>query len=272
VVDVSSPSTPREVGYYDTPRGALGVAVAGSYAYVADGEGLRVVDVSSPSTPRGVGYYDTPGDALGVAVAGSYAYVACEMAGLSVVDVSSPSTPREVGYYDTPGYAGGVAVAGSYAYVADGRAGLRVVDVSRSSNPRLVGYYDTPGGALGVAVAGSFAYVADATNLGIYDCSEATAVALIEGTTIPNDYFIASNYPNPFNSNTLITYGLPRNGIVSIKVLDLRGNVVETIYNGYRSAGSYNLYWGGSHLPSGVYLLRLEAGGYTDEKQMILVR
>ncbi len=61
VVDVSNPAQPREVGFYDTPGWAEGVAVSGAYAYVADGDGLRVVDVSNPAQPREVGFYDTPG-------------------------------------------------------------------------------------------------------------------------------------------------------------------------------------------------------------------
>jgi hypothetical protein len=65
VIDISNPSSPREVGAYDTPGSAVDVAVSGSYAYVADGgAGLRVIDVSNPSSPREVGFYDTPGWAL----------------------------------------------------------------------------------------------------------------------------------------------------------------------------------------------------------------
>jgi hypothetical protein len=128
VIDVSNPSSPREVGFYDTPGYASGVAVSGTYAYVADrGAGLRVIDVSNPSSPREVGFYDTPGGAWGVAVSGTYAYVAAYDAGLRVIDVSNPSSPREVGFYDTPGYAWGVAVSGSYAYVADGAGGLVIL-------------------------------------------------------------------------------------------------------------------------------------------------
>ncbi len=174
VVDVSNPAQPREVGFYDTPGSAQGVAVSGAYAYVADdGAGLRVVDVSNPAQPREVGFYDTPGWAEGVAVSGAYAYVADYGAGLRVVDVSNPAQPREVGFYDTPGYAEGVAVSGSYAYVADGYyGGLRVVDVSNPAQPREVGFYDTPGDALGVAVSGSYAYVADAwSGLRVVDVS-----------------------------------------------------------------------------------------------------
>jgi hypothetical protein len=153
---------PELVGFYDTPGSALGVAVAGAYAYVADRfDGLRVIDVSNPAAPFEVGFYDTPGAASGVAVAGAYAYVADEFRGLRVVDVSNPAAPVEVGFYDTSGTAWGVAVAGSYAYVADDDSGLRVFDVSDPAAPFEVGYHDTPGYAQAVAVAGSYAYVAD---------------------------------------------------------------------------------------------------------------
>ena len=152
----------REVGYYDTPGNAHGVAVANNYAYVADGgAGLRIIDVSNPSNPFEVGYYDTPSAAGGVAVANSYAYVADYLAGLRIIDVSNPRNPFEVGYYDTPGYAYGVALANNYAYVADEGAGLRIIDVSNPRNPYEVGYYNTPSFAWDVAVANNYAYVAD---------------------------------------------------------------------------------------------------------------
>jgi len=86
VIDVSDPSTPVEVGFYDTPDEARGVAVAGGYAYIAD-LGLRVVDVSTPAAPVEVGFYDTAVYAYGLAAAGGYAYVADLDTDLRVVDV-----------------------------------------------------------------------------------------------------------------------------------------------------------------------------------------
>jgi hypothetical protein len=138
------------------------VAVAGSYAYVADYDGgLRVIDVSNPADPQERGHCATPDWAYGVAVAGSYAYVADFAAGLRVIDVSDPANPQERGYYDTPGLAFGVAVVGNHAYVADCGAGLRVIDVSDPASPQERGYHDMPSWAEGVALADSYAYVAD---------------------------------------------------------------------------------------------------------------
>jgi len=74
------------VGYFDTSGWAHSVAVAGSYAYVADfDKGLRVIDVSNPAVPVEVGYYDPLWYAFGVAVAGGYAYVVDEY-GLRVIE------------------------------------------------------------------------------------------------------------------------------------------------------------------------------------------
>jgi hypothetical protein len=62
VVDVSDPTNPVKIGFYDTAGRAEGVAVSGSYAYVADGmAGLRVIDVSDPANLVEVGFYNTGG-------------------------------------------------------------------------------------------------------------------------------------------------------------------------------------------------------------------
>ena len=151
----------------------FGVAVVGSYAYLASGtNGLHVVDVSDPTRPRRVGGYDTPGSAWAVAVTGHYAYVADQTGGLQVIDVSDPANPQRVGSYRS-GVVWDVAVSGQYAYAASEAAGLQVIDVSDPTRPRRVDGYDTKGKAWRVAVSGQYAYVADDTaGLQIIDVSD----------------------------------------------------------------------------------------------------
>src|SRR6266540_178442 len=147
------------VGGYDTSGRALGLAVSGNYAYVADElDGLQVIDVSNPANPQRVGGYDTM-YAFGVAVSGNYAYVADYDAGLLVIDVSNPADPQRVGGYDTSGNAWAVAVSGNYAYVGGYDAGLQVIDVSNPANPRRVGG-NSAFGASDVVVAGTNVFVA----------------------------------------------------------------------------------------------------------------
>ena len=172
VIDVSSPTDPRETGRCDTPADpygsavSYGVAVAGDYAYVAANyDGLRIVDISDPAAPVEVGSCDTA-IARNVVVAGQYAYVADDIGGLRVIDISDPGAPAEVGcwyVYDPWGFpmlsAQGVAVSGDRAYVADQGEGLYVLDVSDPENPVEVGSIEIAGFACDVAVSGQYAYL-----------------------------------------------------------------------------------------------------------------
>ncbi len=127
------------VGHWDGAYWAEGVAVSGSYAYVADAStGLHVINISNPASPVRVGGYDG-GDAWDVAICGRYAYVADGGAGLTIIDISNPDNPVYVGGCNTTGYARALALAGSYAYVADGDAGLVVIDISNPAAPFRVG-------------------------------------------------------------------------------------------------------------------------------------
>lgn len=200
VVEVSNPAQPSVVGRTTVlPYIVEGVAVSGSYAYVADGPaGVRIIDVSDPSTPTEVGSCDTPGRARDVVVAGSHAYVADYDGGLRVLDVSDPAAPGEIGFCATSGKALDVAVSGGYAYVADWDGGLRVIDVSSPAAPTQVGFYDTPGRPHGVAVSGGYAYVADGDGgLRIVNVSDPSAPSEVGSCDVPEfacGVAVAGNY------------------------------------------------------------------------------
>ena len=199
VVDVSNPTIPAEVGAWDSPGYAEGVAISGTTAYLADGPyGLRCVDLSDPRHPRPLGASYDMSYAFDVAIASNRAYIAAAGAGLLIADVSDPAQPIEIATLDTPGYAYAVAVAGNVAYLADGWEGLRVVDVADPARPRETGHCDMPGWALSVAVAAGRAYAAAGANglrmidvsnraapreLGAYEASGIACQAAVAGRT-----------------------------------------------------------------------------------------
>jgi len=137
------------------------VALAGDYAYVADGPaGLLILGIQDPLNPAPVGNCDTDGQARKVALSSGYAYVADDWAGLQVINVNNPAAPVRVGGYDSSGETHDVALSGIHAFLAEGSAGLQVLDVRDPAEPRPVGGCATGGIALGVAVSGNYAYVA----------------------------------------------------------------------------------------------------------------
>jgi hypothetical protein len=170
----NTPVNPRVIATEDTSGTAYGVAIAGRYAYVADGNaGLQVIDISDPSDPITIATEDTSGTAWSVAIASRYAYVTDGNAGLQVIDISDPSDPITIATEDTSDYARSVAIAGRYAYVADFDAGLQVIDISDPSDPVTIATEPTSGSAVGVAIAGRYAYVADGSaGLQVIDISD----------------------------------------------------------------------------------------------------
>ncbi|MBK8129625.1 MAG: hypothetical protein IPK53_12245 [bacterium] len=163
-MNVTNPAAPFGSGFFDTPGYAVGVAVSGSYAYVADDiGGLRVVDITNPAAPFSTGNY-TPGSVDGISVSGNLAYVSFGRGGIRAVDISNPAAPGVVGSYAvTQGSEafGKAAVSGNYGYVLEygGIDGLRVVDVTNPASPVSAGFYVTPYEPSDIAVSGNFAYV-----------------------------------------------------------------------------------------------------------------
>ncbi len=92
-----------------------------------------------------------------------------------------------------------------------------------------------------------------------------------ESTDI-NSFQLEQNYPNPFNPSTTISYNLPAQQHVTLKVYDALGNIVATLVNEEQQAGVHSVNFDASRISSGVYFYRLETGIFSETKSMILVK
>ena len=94
---------------------------------------------------------------------------------------------------------------------------------------------------------------------------------------LPEEYRLSQNYPNPFNPETTITYDVAKTGAVRLSVYALTGQLVRTLVDGERLAGTYSVTWDGTDdtgqaVASGVYLCRMIAGDYRAVRKLVLVR
>jgi flagellar hook assembly protein FlgD len=80
------------------------------------------------------------------------------------------------------------------------------------------------------------------------------------------------NFPNPFNPSTNIRIDIPKASQVTVKIYDVRGNLVQTLINSELQAGSYSIDWNASEYSSGIYFYRLNAGDYSAVKKMVLMK
>jgi len=92
--------------------------------------------------------------------------------------------------------------------------------------------------------------------------------------TNPSVYsdYILNNYPNPFNNSTNICFNLPKDDIVSLKVLNIKGEVVAQLLNGRLKAGSHAISFETGKLSSGVYSYTLTTREKTVAKRMLLIK
>ncbi len=89
---------------------------------------------------------------------------------------------------------------------------------------------------------------------------------------IASKFSLNQNYPNPFNPTTNITYQIPEKSMVSLKVYNVLGQAVATLVHGEQARGQYNVRFDGSGLTSGVYIYRLQAGNFSQSKELMLIK
>ncbi|HUU45528.1 MAG TPA: T9SS type A sorting domain-containing protein, partial [Acidobacteriota bacterium] len=97
------------------------------------------------------------------------------------------------------------------------------------------------------------------------------------GHLLPSGFGLAQNYPNPFNPSTLISFNLEYAGQVQLEVVNLLGQRVRTLVNGYRPAGVNSEIWDGRDqngitVSSGIYFYRLAQDGLSQTRKMVLLK
>ncbi len=91
---------------------------------------------------------------------------------------------------------------------------------------------------------------------------------IISQTTIG----LSQNFPNPFNPSTVINFNIPEASSVSLKIYDVLGKEVSTLLSEEKAAGSYEVNFDASRLPSGTYIYEIRAGSFVERKKMILLK
>ena len=99
---------------------------------------------------------------------------------------------------------------------------------------------------------------------------QSSSVEQIPGN--PAEYLVNQNYPNPFNPSTTITFSIPEESFVSLKIFNSLGEEVETLVAEGLSVGNYKYDWSAVNLSSGVYFYKLQAENFVESKKMILLK
>ena len=107
---------------------------------------------------------------------------------------------------------------------------------------------------------------------GVYSTNSFAVVEIKESVEVPVKFGIAAAYPNPFNGQLRIEFGLEAEGYAVIEAFDLTGRQVDAIVAGDYTPGSYSVTWNAGELSSGFYFIKLAATDRTCVQKVLLIR
>jgi len=280
IFDVSDVTNPTLIGSYNTPGFTWCVKVSQGIAYVADGNsGLQIFNVSTPQNPVLLGSYDTAGYCQMLELAGNKIYLADPVEGLVIIDVANPENPTRLGTIK-PHPTSKIRktfLKNNYLYVSDqGWNEITIYDVSNNALPEMIYTYSWNCLSFGLWQADGKLYVAADVN-GLQILNLDGIVPAFDYEAIPETNISISNYPNPFNPKTTISFSLNTPSIVKLDIYNSKGQKVINLIDGYLSNGTHNVQWSGTNsknqsVASGIYFTLVNSGGKTYTKKLLLLK
>jgi len=289
--DVSDPGDPIAQGGWNPQDPVFSVAWSGDLVLTGHVTGMDIHDVTDPDNPQLVGTHYSSQRIVGLATRDSLVYVLEANANfwmggvLRAIDISDPTTPSvrsSMSLTELTSYMDAaptdIVLHGSFAYVSADLGGAVVVDITDPDQLEMVGQVETAGSAYRIAVTGDYALIGDryaGLNVSWLQCEE--------GSAAPDDPLPAAGahlqtpYPNPFNPVVRLPFVLDQEQRVQLSVYDAAGHRVAVLVDERLGAGQHEASWFGHDqlgrdVPSGVYSLRLDAGGRVDTRSMVLLR
>jgi hypothetical protein len=110
-----------------------------------------------------------------------------------------------------------------------------------------------------------------APDLGAFETDD-TLTSLKNEVNHKVGYYLANNYPNPFNPSTEIAYQVPVSSHITLTVFNILGREIETLVNEDKREGTYYVKFNAHNLASGIYFYTLKTDNYVQTKKMILMK
>jgi hypothetical protein len=126
-----------------------------------------------------------------------------------------------------------------------------------------------------VVVAGSPQDDEAGTNVGAVYIFGGLTTAVAEekrNKSAPSEFFLAQNFPNPFNPSTMIHFSLPQREHVTLKVFDVNGREVATLVEGEMAAGEHTVTFEPREISTGFYFYKLAAGKFSQTRKAVLLK
>jgi len=102
-----------------------------------------------------------------------------------------------------------------------------------------------------------------------YNCE---GLLLSNSNSLPFEFELLPNYPNPFNPTTTINYSISIFSVVNISIYSINGELIQTLVNSSKQPGEYAIQWNASIFPSGLYFVKLISSNKIAEQRVLLIK
>jgi len=279
------PTSPQLVGTYD-PYYYHDILVRGDTLYAAaifSQGGIDILDISDRPQPSLIANFNYPGSGAHNICStddGSHVFIGDEIGSngqwTRTFDVRDPQNATLVSeiIVNSNATVHNCYVKNDIIYIAHYSQGMRVFDVHDPENPVEIAYYVTGGAWTAYPHFESGKVILSDIGTGLY-------VFLIDalptsdeptGSELPSGFELEAAYPNPFNPSTTLRFTLETDAEIRLAVLDALGREVALVAEGTYAAGRHEAIFDAEHLPSGLYLVRLESEGRVDSQRITLLK
>ena len=175
--------------------------------------------------------------------------------------IINPANPEEI-------FAGGKTIDDSFVLQKSNDGGKNWQVVTPAVNCCVKGINSMTG----TVVNDNFELFIATNGDGVFYYEESLVSVNSQNNNVPEKYKLEQNYPNPFNPSTTISYEIPREEKVSIKIYNALGKEIATLINKIQSAGKYKVEWNAENFVSGIYFYSIKLNDYVLTKKMVLIK
>jgi len=267
-VNLDNISEPFQDGFYDTNFGSAKIEARNDTIFVAGSGGLEIYDASDPANVALLERYVTEYPSLNLSFDRELVVLSSGLGGVDLISLNG--SLENVGHISTAGKARDANIVGDRLFVAEEDSGVTVWSTENIGHPELVAHFDVAGKAYDMAFEGSYIYVADYYGVTLLELPW-TDIGHDNPEQNPRSGIALSLYPNPVVEQASISYSSEIPGKIKMELFDILGRKVKTIYEGY-SRGNSTISWENTDLPSGCYYVRVRGEGFSETRQITLLK
>jgi hypothetical protein len=248
--------------------------------FLAEGEnGIEIVDICDISNPAFAGIYNTNGNAHNVAIQNNLIFISDGEEGIQIVDVADLQNPiflSSIKPHDNSNIHTEAVIIDNFLIFFDREWNeLFVYDIENPLNPVFENSFQWNSTMNEIIIRDNV----------LFSCDSYYGVSIIdfagflssEENLINTANYSLSNYPNPFNPETTISFYLQNNRNVKLSIYNTKGQKVKTLVNEILPAGDHSIIWhgrdsNGKRVSSGIYFYKLKAGNFQKVRKMILIK